>query len=60
MGRPLTAPGLTFRWWGQRVCYARDFHIGKPPNDLAMSYTVVNGTGFKEWEDGRHEPGDPP
>ncbi|SRR6266540_2221874 len=57
---PPSAPGQTFRWWGQRVCYAEDFQIGEPPNDLIMSFAAVERTGFKEWEDGRHELGDPP
>jgi hypothetical protein len=52
--------GQTFRWWGQRVCYSEDYHIGGPSNDVIMSFTAVDGTGFKEWEDGRQEPGDPP
>jgi hypothetical protein len=52
--------GQQFRWWGQRVCVARDIEIGQPFNQVIMEFDAVHGTGFREWEDGRHEPGDPP
>jgi hypothetical protein len=39
---------------------ARDIEIGQPFNQVIMEFDAVNGTGFREWEDGRHEPGDPP
>jgi hypothetical protein len=51
--------GQKFRWWGQKVCLTPDSEIGNGFNSL-IEYGSVRGTGFKEWEDGRHEPGDPP
>jgi hypothetical protein len=52
--------GQMFRWWGQRVCLSEDYNIGQPFNSVPLTFAAINGTGFKEWEDGRHEPGDPP
>ncbi len=51
--------GQQFRHWGQRVCLSEDIYIGQPYNEVAMMFTTVNGTGFKEWEDGRQEPVNP-
>lgn len=51
--------GQKFRGWGQRVCLSEDIYIGQPFNVVPIEYAAVNGTAFKEWEDGRHEP-DPP
>jgi hypothetical protein len=52
--------GQKFRWWGQRVCLSEDIYIGQPYNNVPITYDAINGTGFREWEDGRREPGDPP
>jgi hypothetical protein len=52
--------GQKFRWWGQRVCLSEDIYIGRPFNTVPITFHAINGTGFREWEDGRHEPGDPP
>lgn len=47
-------PGEGFRWWGQRICWAQEGQPGM------MSFGHVPGTSFKEWRDGRHEPGEAP
>ena len=52
--------GQQFRWWGQRVCLSEDIYVGQAFNEVPFGFDAANGTGFKEWEDGRHEPGDPP
>ena len=52
--------GQQFRWWGQRVCLSEDIYVGQAFNEVPIGFDAVNGTGFKEWEDGRHQPGDPP
>jgi hypothetical protein len=52
--------GQQFRWWGRRVCLSEDIYVGQAFNEVPISSDAVNGTGFQEWEDGRHEPGDPP
>ena len=48
-----------FRWWGQRVCLSQDIYIGQPFDHVPIEFDVIDGTGFKEWADGRREPGDP-
>jgi hypothetical protein len=42
------------------VCLSEDIYIGRPFNTVPITFHAINGTGFREWEDGRHEPGDPP
>jgi hypothetical protein len=51
--------GQKFRGWGRRVCLSEDIYIGQAYNVVPIEFGTVNGTGFKAWEDGRHEPFDP-
>ena len=44
--------GQKFRWWGQRVCLSEDSYIGEPFNSVPITFDAINGTGFREWEDG--------
>jgi hypothetical protein len=52
--------GHRFRIWGQRVCMSEDLNIGEPFDAVSMEFASVNGTEFKEWDDGRREPVDAP
>ena len=49
-----------FRWWAQRICLSEDVYIGQPFNSVPITFDTITGSGFREWEDGRREPGDPP
>lgn len=43
-----------YRPWGRRICIGEEGDFG------AISYGVVPGTGYLEWEDGHRTPGDTP
>lgn len=43
-------PGHKTRQWGRGVCLAEQFQEG------VMEFAIVNGTGFIEFDDGRHIP----
>ena len=52
--------GERYRAWGQRICYSEDAYIGQEFNVVPMGFALVEGTGFREWEDGRRESMDSP
>jgi len=45
--------GPQFRWWGRLIC------IGDERDPGGMTFGHVPGTSYREWDDGRHTPGEP-
>jgi hypothetical protein len=46
------ASGMTYRWWGRRICLAEE---GQPE---VILYGAVPDTSFREWENGTRTPAD--
>jgi hypothetical protein len=45
--------GHKWRWWGRLIC------IGEEGQPGSMQFQHVAGTSYREWDDGRHTPGEP-
>jgi hypothetical protein len=55
----LEGPLQPSRWWGQRICFTTDVEAAAFPEGPPILFDHVDGTTFREWQDGRREPGSP-